>query len=150
MTKSTICIFFSFKKLIASEMLGNKKNTQHFSTHTHTPKYSTTSDRQGCLVYDSSKCWPYLQQFDALRECSSVEAGLAARSIDVAFDSVVRLAAGLVEGAQVHPGGGVVVVQLNSTNVSLQCVHRLVLLLVEHPGGKRKGDRVILLSTPRI
>lgn len=79
---------------------------------------------------------PYLQQFDALCECSSVEASLAARSIDVAFDSVVRLAAGFVEGAQVHPGSGVVVVQLNSTDVSLQRVHRLVLLLVEHPGGK--------------
>lgn len=76
-----------------------------------------------------------------MSECSSVEAGLAACSIDVAFNSVMRLAAGFVEGAQVHPGGRVVVVQLNSTDVGLQCVHRLVLLLVEHPAGKGKEGK---------
>lgn len=98
----------------------------------------------------SSKCRPYLQQFNALCECSGVEAGPAARSIDVALDSVMRLAAGFVEGAQVHPGGGVAVVQLHGTDVGLQSVHGLVLLLVQHPedeGGegwdmkREEGDR---------
>lgn len=78
----------------------------------------------------------YLQQFDALCEHGSVEAGLAARSIDVALDSIVRLPAGFIEGAEVHPGGCVAVVQLNGTDVGLQCIHRLVLLLVEHPEGR--------------
>lgn len=94
-----------------------------------------------------STCQPYLQQFDALCECNSVKAGLAACSIYVTLDSVMRLATGFVEGAEIHPGGRVAVVQLNSTDVGLQCVHRLVLLLVEHPEGR--GD-VILLASPRI
>lgn len=52
----------------------------------------------------------YLQQLDALCERSGVEAGLAARGVDVTLDGVVRLATGFVEGAEVHPGGRVAVV----------------------------------------
>lgn len=52
----------------------------------------------------------YLQQLDALCERGGVEAGLAARGVDVTLDGVVRLAAGFVEGAEVHPGGRVAVV----------------------------------------
>lgn len=90
----------------------------------------------------------YLQQLDTLCECSSVEAGLAASSVDVALDSVVRLAAGFVESAQIHPGGGVAVVQLNSTDVSLQCIHRLVLLLVKHPGRRGKDRKLFSCHLP--
>ena len=82
---------------------------------------------------------PYLQQLNALCERGGVEAGLAARGVDVALDGVVRLATGLVQRAQVHPGGGVAVVQLHSTDVGLQRIHGLVLLLVEHPGGRGEG-----------
>lgn len=87
---------------------------------------------------------PYLQEFDALCERRCVETGFAACSVDVALDSVVRLPTGFIEGAQVHPGSGVVVVQLNSTDVGLQRIHRLVLLLVEHPEGKGK----VLMMSP--
>lgn len=120
-------------------------------THTHNNIYQTGLVG-GCK---QSKCQPYLQQFDALCECSSVKAGLAACSIDVALDSVMRLAARFVEGAQIHPGSCVAVVQLNSTDVGLQCIHRLVLLLVEHPEDRGKEGRsfssrieVICLSYP--
>lgn len=67
-------------------------------------------------------------------QCSGVGATLAARGVDVALDGVVRLVAGLVQRAQVHPGGGVAVVQLHGADVGLQGIHGLVLLLVQHPG----------------
>lgn len=80
---------------------------------------------------------PYLQQFNALRECRSVKAGFAACGIYVALDGVVVLATRLVESAEVHPGGRVAVVQLNGADVGLQRVHGLVLLLIQHPGVRR-------------
>lgn len=54
----------------------------------------------------------------------------------------MRLVAGLVERAQIHPGGGVAVIQLHGTDVGLQSVHGLVLLLVQHPveGGGQGWD----------
>lgn len=60
----------------------------------------------------------------------------------------MRLVAGLVQRAQVHPGSGVAVVQLHGADVRLQSVHGLVLLLVQHPedrgrGGKREGRMMI-------
>lgn len=72
-------------------------------------------------------------------ERRGVGAALAARGVDVALDGVVRLVAGLVQRAQVHPGGGVAVVQLHGADVGLQSVHGLVLLLVQHPGGGKGG-----------
>lgn len=115
----------------------------------HTHKHARTHTKILHNIYQTglvegckqSKCQPYLQQFDTLCKCSSVKAGLAACSIDVALDSVMRLAAGFIEGAQVHPGSCVAVVQLNSTDVGLQCVHRLVLLLVEHSEDRGKEGR---------
>lgn len=80
----------------------------------------------------------YLQQFNALRECDCVEAAPAVRGIDVALNGIVGLTAGLVQSAQVHPGSSVTVVQLNGTDIGLQCIHRLVLLLVENP--EVRGD----------
>lgn len=74
-------------------------------------------------------------------ERGRVKAGFAARGVDVALDGVVVLAARLVQSAQVHPGGRVAVVQLNGTDVGLQRVHGLVLLLVEHPGGGAEARR---------
>lgn len=68
-----------------------------------------------------------------MSQCSGVGATLAARGIDVALDGVVRLVAGLIQRAQVHPGSGVAVVQLHGADVGLQGVHGLVLLLVQHP-----------------
>ncbi len=65
-----------------------------------------------------------LQVFDAGRQrrqcCLAV---FAARGVDVALDGVLRLVAGLVERAQVHPGRGVTVIQLHGTDVGLQRVH---------------------------
>ena len=75
----------------------------------------------------------HLQAFDAVGQRRGVGAALAARGVDVALDGVVRLVAGLVQRAQVHPGGGVAVVQLHGADVGLQGVHGLVLLLVQHP-----------------
>lgn len=88
----------------------------------------------------------HLQAFDAVGQRGGVCAALAACGVDVALDGVVRLVAGLVQRAQVHPGGGVAVVQLHGANVGLQCVHGLVLLLVQHPEGaggegKERGCR---------
>lgn len=89
-------------------------------------------------------CIPaYLQQLNAVCEDSGVGAGLAARGVDVTLDGVVRLPAGFIERAQVHPGGCVTVVQLHCTNVGLQCIHRLVLLLVQHTRGEREGKREV-------
>lgn len=62
-----------------------------------------------------------------------VGAALAACGVDVALDGVVRLVARLVKRAQVHPGGGVAVVQLHGADVGLQSIHGLVLLLVQYP-----------------
>ena len=73
-------------------------------------------------------------------ERGGVGAALAACGVDVALDGVVRLVAGLVERAQVHPGGGVAVVQLHGADVRLQSVHGLVLLLVQHPEGEGGGE----------
>lgn len=83
----------------------------------------------------------YLQQLNAVCEGGDVSAGLAAGGVDVTLDGVVRLPAGFIESAQVHPGGCVAVVQLHCTNVGLQCIHRLVLLLVQHTRGEREGER---------
>lgn len=89
----------------------------------------------------------HLQTFDAVGQSSGVGAALAAGGVDVALDGVVGLVAGFVERAQIHPGGGVAVVQLHSADVGLQSVHGLVLLLVQHPDrigkvpGIRKKDR---------
>lgn len=66
-------------------------------------------------------------------QCGGVGAALAACGVDVALDGVVRLVARLVKRAQVHPGGGVAVVQLHGADVGLQSVHGLVLLLVQYP-----------------
>lgn len=82
-------------------------------------------------------------------ERSSVKAGFAACGIDVALDGVVVLATRLVEGAEVHPGGRVAVVQLNGADVGLQRVHGLVLLLVEHPGARGEAscqDKAVTLN----
>lgn len=83
---------------------------------------------------------PHLQEFDALSQCSGVQTGPAACGIDVTLHGVVQLATGLVKGAQVHPGGGVVMIKLNGADVGLKSVHRLVLLLVEHAAGKNSTD----------
>lgn len=126
-------------------MPGNKHGTSaHARTHTNTtqntPRHLT--NRTGWWTLSlSSESQPYLQQFDALCECSSVEAGFAACGIDVALDSIMWLAAGFIEGAQIHPGGSMAVVELNSTDVGLKCVHRLVLLLVEHPEARDTEGR---------
>lgn len=96
---------------------------------------------------------PHLQAFDALCERGGVGAGLAAHGVDVALDGIMRLAAGLVERAQVHPGSRMTVVQLHCTDVRLQSIHGLVLLLVQNTNGeemieergtwrKRGGERV--------
>lgn len=83
----------------------------------------------------------HLQAFDAVSQRGGVGAAFAARGVDVALDGVVRLVAGLVQRAQVHPGGGVAVVQLHGADVGLQSVHGLVLLLVQHPGAEEKGGQ---------
>lgn len=80
----------------------------------------------------------HLQTLDAVRQSGGVGAALAARGVDVALDGVVWLVAGLVERAQVHPGRRVAVVQLHGADVGLQSVHGLVLLLVQHPDGKKE------------
>lgn len=74
----------------------------------------------------------YLQVLDAGRQRSGVGAGFAARGVDVALDGVLRLVAGLVERAQIHPGRGVTVIQLHGADVRLQRVHGLILLLIQH------------------
>ena len=128
-------------------MLGNK----HSTSNIHAPKYCTTSNKEGRAGgHRTAGRRAYLQQLDALCERGGVKAGPAARGVDVALDGVVRLAAGLVEGAQVHPGGGVAVVQLNGADVGLQRVHRLVLLLVEHPGVEAEREGVILWPSSGI
>lgn len=78
---------------------------------------------------------------------SGVGAALAACGVDVTLDGVVRLVAGLVQRAQVHPGGGMAVVQLYGADVCLQSIHGLVLLLVQNPeevgmGGERMGSHI--------
>ena len=75
----------------------------------------------------------HLEAFDAMGQCSGVGAALAACGVDVTLDGVVRLVAGLVQRAQVHPGGGMAVVQLYGADVGLQSIHGLVLLLVQNP-----------------
>lgn len=82
----------------------------------------------------------HLQAFDAVGQRRGVGAALAARGVDVALDGVVRLVARLVQRAQVHPGGGVAVVQLHGADVGLQGVHGLVLLLVQHPERGKGGN----------
>ncbi len=77
-------------------------------------------------------CGSHLQVFDAGRQRRRVAAVFAARGVDVALDGVLRLVAGLVERAQVHPGRGVTVIQLHGTDVGLQRVHGLILLLIQH------------------
>ena len=49
--------------------------------------------------------------------------------------SIMRLGLGLIENPKVRPCCPMVFVQLNSTDVSLECVHRLILLLVKHSDG---------------
>lgn len=83
-------------------------------------------------------------------ERRGVGAAFAACGVDVALDGVVRLVAGLVQRAQVHPGSGVAVVQLHGADVRLQCVHGLVLLLVQHPEERDRGqDREGRTTTER-
>lgn len=69
-----------------------------------------------------------------------VGAAFAACGVDVALDGVLRLVARLVQRAQIHPGGGVAVVQLHGADVGLQSVHGLVLLLVQHPEEEGRGS----------
>lgn len=83
----------------------------------------------------------YLEAFNASSQSWDVTAGLAARGIDVALDGILRLVAGLVECAQVHPGSRMAVVQLHCTNICLQCIHRLVLLLIQHTGDTNTAER---------
>ena len=58
------------------------------------------------------------------------------RGVHVAGERVLQLVTRLVEDAEVVPGGEVVLLQLHGTDVRLQCVHRLTLLLVEHPASQ--------------
>lgn len=125
------------------------------SIHTNTPNYSTTFKTKkrkkigGLEGIYRPISMPYLQQFNALCECSSVKAGFTACSIYVALDSIMMLATWLVESSKIHPGGRVAVVQLNSTDVGLQGVHGLVLLLIENPDSKGKTSQFASLSQPR-
>jgi len=57
--------------------------------------------------------------------------------VDVACEGVLGLTARLVQQAEVGPGGRVGLVQLDGTDVRLQRVKRLVLLLVQHPAARR-------------
>ena len=52
--------------------------------------------------------------------------------IGVAGKGIVWLRLGLVEDPEVCPRGPMVLVKLNCTDVGLQSIHRLVLLLVKH------------------
>ena len=54
--------------------------------------------------------------------------------VEVAGERILGLVDGLVEDAEVGPGGRVTLVELHGADVRLQRVHRLVLLLVENPG----------------
>lgn len=78
-------------------------------------------------------CPSYLQIFDAGSDRCVVAAAFAACGIDVALDGILRLTAGLVEGAKVHPGCSMTMVQLHSTDVCLKSIHGLILLLIQHP-----------------
>lgn len=61
--------------------------------------------------------------------------------VQEAGERVARLIARLVQNAQIRPGGPVGFVQLHGTDVRLQCVHRLVLLLVENSAGNGGDGR---------
>lgn len=60
----------------------------------------------------------------------------------------MQLTARLIQSTQVHPGGGVAMVQLNGTYIGLQSIHRLVLLLVKHPAGR--GRKSVWFSLNQI
>lgn len=87
--------------------------------HTATKILHNRNKQGGLVGICPWTCKQYLQQFYALCKCSSVNAGLAACSIYVALDSIMWLSARFIEGAQIHPGSCVAMVQLNSTYVCL-------------------------------
>lgn len=53
--------------------------------------------------------------------------------VRVARERVARHLAALVQAAEVRPRRRVALVQLDGTDVRLQRVHRLILLLIEYP-----------------
>jgi hypothetical protein len=52
--------------------------------------------------------------------------------IDITGQGVLGLVAVLVQNPQVCPGGSVCLIQLYGTDVGLERIHRLVLLLVKY------------------
>ena len=55
--------------------------------------------------------------------------------VGVAGQGVLMLRLGLVEDAQVGPGSSVFLVQQDSTDVGLESIHGLVLLLIQNSNG---------------
>ena len=58
---------------------------------------------------------------------------LVSCGVEVTGQGVAGLVTGLVQDGQICPGGGVGFVQLYGTDICLQSIHRLVLLLIQHP-----------------
>lgn len=69
---------------------------QYTQTHQITPQHLKQKKKEkkigGLKGIYRSISMPYLQQFNALCECSSVKAGFTACSIYVALDSIMMLA----------------------------------------------------------
>ena len=57
--------------------------------------------------------------------------------VEIARERVFGLVDGLVEDGEVGPRCGVGLVELYGTDVCLQCVHRLVLLLVQNSANNK-------------
>jgi len=54
-------------------------------------------------------------------------------SISVTDEGIFRLSTGLIKYAKISPRGTVRPIQLHGTDVSLQGIHVLVLLLIQYP-----------------